>query len=241
MQGNSGYETGMNARDNRILVADDDPDLRGLVVRVLERAGFPVTAVGDGAAAVEAFFADTPALALLDIAMPRMDGWTALGRMREASDVPIIMLTARTSETEKVRALRAGADDYLTKPFGTQELVARIEAVLRRSPDTNAAVLLEDRRLTVDVPAREAAVEGTPVPLTPLEFRLLVTLMQHRDEVLSTDRLCELVWDDPTGLGRDQVKLYVGYLRRKLAAAGPADWHPIENVRGHGYRYVYVD
>ncbi|MBC7593512.1 MAG: response regulator transcription factor [Kineosporiaceae bacterium] len=226
-------------KPTHILVADDDPDLRRLVERILTRAGYPVTTAEDGQQALDHFFRTLPGLVILDITMPRLDGWTTLERIREASNVPIIMLTALAAPTEKVRALRGGADDYLTKPFNGPELIARIQAALRRAPRTAIAQLMTDGHLSIDIPSRAVTVDGEPVALTPLEFRLLVTLMQHQGELLSSERLCEIVWDDPTGISRDQVKLYVGYLRRKLAPAGPTDWEPIENVRGHGYRYRY--
>jgi DNA-binding response OmpR family regulator len=144
------------------------------------------------------------------------------------------MLTARESELEKVRALKGGADDYVTKPFGRQELVARIEAHLRRhgGQDEPQADVYEDGHVMIDFASRSVRVDGRAVSLTPLEFRLLATLVGHPNQVLGRDQLRTLVWGDTSGVSPGQVKLYVGYLRRKLG-----DRVPIETVRGFGYRY----
>jgi DNA-binding response OmpR family regulator len=149
------------------------------------------------------------------------------------------MLTARGGELERVRGLKAGADDYVVKPFGSQELVARVEALLRRAPAPGPAVLQErydDDRLSIDFARRAVTFDGAEVSLTPLEFKLLAAFVRHPRLVLSRDQLLELVWGDAHGVSSDQVKLYVGYLRRKLAPEDPAGV-PIETVRGFGYRY----
>jgi DNA-binding response OmpR family regulator len=169
--------------------------------------------------------------------MPELDGWQTLERIRDLSDVPVAMLTARAAELEKVRGLKAGADDYVTKPFGRQELLARIEAMLRRSGGrSEKQETYADALLAVDFAQRSVAVNGTEVALTPLEFRLLAAFVRHPGQLLSHDQVLELVWGDSFGASRDQVKLYVGYLRRKLEGAG-ADGNVIETVRGFGYRY----
>jgi DNA-binding response OmpR family regulator len=196
-----------------VLVVDDDPDVRALVSTLLGRAGYLVTEAPDGRAALKALYGQRPDLVVLDVNMPDLDGWATLERIRDLSDVPVVMLSARGEELEKVRALRAGADDYVTKPFGRQELLARVESVLRR--------------LTVG----ERSVE-----LTPLEFKLLATFVEHPNQLLEHGQLLELVWGGERGTSRDQVKLYVGYLRKKLADAG-AQPGAIETVRGFGYRY----
>jgi len=149
----------------------------------------------------------------------------------------VAMLTARAAELEKVRGLKAGADDYVTKPFGRQELLARIEAMLRRSRGrSEKQETYADALLAVDFAQRSVAVNGAEVALTPLEFRLLAAFVRHPGQLLSHDQVLELVWGDSFGASRDQVKLYVGYLRRKLEGAG-ADGTVIETVRGFGYRY----
>lgn len=225
----------------RILVVDDEQDLRELVARVLGRSGYDVLVAEDGIEGVEACFEHAPDLVVLDVSMPRLDGWGVLDRIREVSEVPVIMLTARTAEVDRVRGLRAGADDYLPKPFGHQELVARIEALLRRArrdqPPPDARY--EDAFLTLDRVQRIVVVGGREVSLTPLEFRLLSVLVRHSGEVLTRERLRELVWNDVQTLAPEQVKLYVSYLRRKLDLDGSGT--PIETVRGAGYRYCPPD
>jgi DNA-binding response OmpR family regulator len=168
--------------------------------------------------------------------MPVLDGWQTLERIRHLSDVPVMMLTARDGELEKVRGLKAGADDYVTKPFGRQELVARVEALLRRAGDRGPEmVAYDDGLVRIDFAEARVLVDGNEVSLTPLEFKLLATFVRHPNQVLSRDQLLELVWEQALGGPTDQVKVYVGYLRRKLAQA--TSRAPIETVRGFGYRY----
>ncbi|HEU4448698.1 MAG TPA: response regulator transcription factor [Gaiellaceae bacterium] len=221
----------------RVLVVDDDADIRGLVRELLERQGYEVREAADGRQALRALYASPPDVVLLDVSMPELDGWQTLERIRDLSDVPVAMLTARAAELEKVRGLKAGADDYITKPFGRQELLARVEAMLRRAgPGEEAHETYADGLLTVDFGERRVTVKGRPVELTPLEFRLLAAFVRHPGQLLAHDQLLELVWGDAFASSRDQVKLYVGYLRRKLEAAG-AESSVIETVRGFGYRY----
>ena len=220
-----------------ILVVDDETDIRGLVRELLQRAGHDVIEAPDGNDALKRFYADKPDLVILDVQMPGLDGWGVLDRIRELSDVPVIMLTARAEELDKVRGLRAGADDYVTKPFGRQELLARVEAHLRRSRDRQEAPpQYADGFVQVDFPQRAVRAGGEDVSLTPLEFRLLSAFVRNPNQVLSHDQLVELAWGGAGSAERDQVKLYVGYLRRKLGE--PSDGEsPIETVRGFGYRY----
>jgi DNA-binding response OmpR family regulator len=219
-----------------ILIADDDADVRRLIVVLLERAGYRALEAADGQEALRLLYAQRPAAVVLDVTMPGLDGWKVLERIREVSDVPVLMLTAQGEELHRVRGLRAGADDYVPKPFGRQELLARIEALLRRSGG-NAEVTeaYRDELLEVDFPQRRVLVRGEPVSLTPLEFRLLGAFLRNPGQLLSRDQLLEMAWGDPAARS-GEVKLYVGYLRRKLdavAGAGVA----IETVRGFGYRY----
>jgi DNA-binding response OmpR family regulator len=221
-----------------VLVIDDDGDIRGLVAGLLERAGYEVNEASDGRDGLRAVFSDRPDLVLLDVTMPGLDGWAALERIRELTDVPVLMLTARSDELEKVRGLKAGADDYMTKPFGRQELLARVEALLRRkrrAGEEPPAVYADDA-ITVEFKQRSAQSDGVDLPLTPLEFRLLSAFVQHPNQVLSREQLLELAWGDPYGVSEDQVKLYVGYLRKKLGTNAGTE-SPIETVRGFGYRY----
>src|SRR5262245_12347999 len=163
--------------------------------------------------------------------MPGLDGYDTLERIRDLSDVPVLMLTARAEELEKVRGLSGGADDYVSKPFGHQELVARVQALLRRAPASSVRESYADAFLEIDYGGRLVTVAGEEVRLTPLEFRLLSVFVEHPNQVLSRDQLLELVWSDGYGVSDDQVKLYVGYLRRKLAPGAPEST-PVETVRG---------
>jgi DNA-binding response OmpR family regulator len=222
--------------ERRILVVDDDADIRGLVRELLERRGFEVAEAADGKQALQEMYAARPDLVVLDVSMPGLDGWTTLERIRELSDVPVVMLTARSEELEKTRGLRAGADDYVTKPFGRQELLARIEGLLRRAGGREAAPeTYSDAFLSIDFAQRAVTAGDQPVELTPLEFKLLTAFVRHPNQVLSHEQLLELVWGD-LDASREQVKLYVGYLRRKLSPEAP-DQAPIETRRGFGYAY----
>jgi DNA-binding response OmpR family regulator len=219
----------------RILVIDDEEDIRNLLAELLRRAGHDVEEAENGRAGLRALHAAHPDIVLLDVSMPELDGWQTLERIRDLSDVPVLMLTARGDELERVRGLKAGADDYVTKPFGRQELLARVEALLRRAAARSREEPPEaysDTRLTIDFAQRAVTFDGRNVALTPLEFKLLATFVRHPRQVLSRDQLLELVWGDAYGVSPDQVKIYVGYLRRKLGSQAP-----IETVRGFGYRY----
>jgi DNA-binding response OmpR family regulator len=221
----------------RILVVDDDPVTRDLLRGVLERAGHEVREAGDGRAGLRDLYAASPDLVILDVEMPELDGWATLERIRDLSDVPVLMLTARETELERVRGLHSGADDYVVKPFGHQELAARVQALLRRAGDrAPAQETYTDSRIEIDVARRAVRYDGRDVRLTPLEFKLLRTFVRNPNLVLSRDQLLELVWGDTIGVSPEQVKLYVGYLRRKLDPDAPQST-PIETVRGFGYRY----
>jgi DNA-binding response OmpR family regulator len=223
----------------RVLVVDDDDDIRRLVRTLLERTGATVKDAANGRDGLREFHAWRPDLVVLDVNMPEMDGWNVLERIRDMSEVPVLMLTARGDELERVRGLQSGADDYVVKPFGKQELVARIQALLRRAARGGSETEAEtyaDSFVSIDWGQARVTVGDRDVQLTPLEFRLLSTFVRHPRQVLSRDQLLELVWGDAFGVGGDQVKLYVGYLRRKLDPKEP-DSVPIETVRGFGYRY----
>jgi DNA-binding response OmpR family regulator len=223
---------------SRVLVVDDEPDIRRLLGELLRRAGHDVVEAENGRAGLRAFHASPPDLVVLDVSMPELDGWQTLERIRDLSDVPVLMLTARGDELERVRGLQAGADDYVVKPFGRQELLARVQAILRRSAarPTETAESYVDERVEIDFGQRAVRYAGQDVSLTPLEFKLLAAFVRHPRQVLSRDQLLDLVWGDAYGVSGDQVKLYVGYLRRKLDPDSPESV-PIETVRGFGYRY----
>jgi DNA-binding response OmpR family regulator len=221
----------------RILVVDDDPVTRDLLRGVLERAGHEVREAGDGRAGLRDLYAASPDLVILDVEMPELDGWATLERIRDLSDVPVLMLTARETELERVRGLHGGADDYVVKPFGHQELAARVQALLRRAGDrVPAQETYADPRIEIDVAQRAVRYDERDVRLTPLEFKLLSTFVRNPNQVLNRDQLLELVWGDAIGVSPEQVKLYVGYLRHKLDPDAPQST-PIETVRGFGYRY----
>jgi DNA-binding response OmpR family regulator len=225
-------------KGRRVLVIDDDDDIRSLVAELLQRAGLEVDQAADGRSGLRAFHQSPPDLVVLDVSMPDFDGWQTLERIRDLSDVPVMMVTARGAELERVRGLQAGADDYLVKPFGRQELVARVQALLRRArpSDDNRQETYADDRVTIDFAQRAVSYDGREVTLTPLEFKLLAAFVRHPRQVLSREQLLQLVWGNAYGVSGDQVKLYVGYLRRKLDPEQP-DRVPIETVRGFGYRY----
>ncbi|MGH2880287.1 MAG: response regulator transcription factor [Solirubrobacteraceae bacterium] len=242
---------------SRVLVIDDDEVLRGVVRELLQRSGHDVGEAADGKAGLRAVYARRPDLVILDVEMPELDGWQTLERIRELSDVPVLMLTAREAELERVRGLQGGADDYVVKPFGRQELVARVQALLRRAAPgpidavsvggadsadggRSAGAGYADGRTSIDFAAHVVRFDDRLVELTPLEFKLLAAFVRHPNQVLSHDQLLELVWGDSYGVSPDQVKLYVGYLRRKLSPEDPG-CTPVQTVRGFGYRYRRPD
>jgi DNA-binding response OmpR family regulator len=229
----------------RVLVVDDDEMIRMVVRRLVEVDGGFVTEAPTGEEGLRALYDARPQIVVLDIGLPGIDGWRVLERIRQLTDVPVVMLSAHADELEKVRALRAGADDYVTKPFGPQELLARLQAHLRRAgvrprdargdDAAGGEAVYRDAAVSVDFLHAEATVHDRAVTLTPREFRLLGALVRHAGLTLSPEQILGLAWDDPGGDMR-RVKVYVGYLRAKLAAAG-LDPPPIETVRGFGYRY----
>jgi DNA-binding response OmpR family regulator len=227
----------MTSAKRTVLVIEDDKDISLGIRTVLARSGFDVTTAPDGKQGLRAFHLQRPNLVVLDIGLPALDGWTVLERIRDLSDVPVLILTAHAKEADKVRGLCGGADDYLTKPFGNRELAARAETLLRRvrtgKPESEN---FDDGMVAVNFVAHEVTVHGAPVALTPTEFRLLAALVRNRGQVLSASRLLELAWSDPFGIGPERVKYTVMRLRRKLGANEGGD-DTIEAVRGFGYRY----
>jgi len=230
----SWYELRM--KGDKVLIVEDDDDLRDLVRTVVEREGMATIEAADGREGLRQFYEHRPRLVILDIGLPELNGWQVLERVRELGDVPVLILTANADELDKVRGLREGADDYVTKPFGRQELIARVEALLRRAGDNRMPDELHaDGLMEIDFTQRRVTVGETELDLTPTEFRLLAALARHPNQVLSHDQLLEMAWGDSVNRSRQQVKLYIGYLRRKLVDV--ADTDPIETVRGFGYRY----
>jgi DNA-binding response OmpR family regulator len=223
-----------------VLVIDDDETIRAVLRRIAEMAGAIVTEASTGEEGLRALYSERPDVVVLDIGLPGLDGWQVLERIRQLTDLPVVMVSAHDDELEKVRALQAGADDYVTKPFGAPELLARLQVQVRhagpRTPGEGAPLRpYRDAALAVDFLHAEATALDKPLPLTPREFRLLAALVRHPGHTLSPEQLLDLAWDDPAGDPR-RVKVYVGYLRAKFVEAG-LDPPPIETVRGFGYRY----
>lgn len=221
-----------------ILLVDDEPNIVELARLYLEREGYRVAAVGDGRAALERAAADPPALMVLDLMLPGVDGYEVCRQVRAKSDLPIIMLTARDEDIDKIIGLELGADDYLTKPFNPRELVARVKAILRRSaaahtaPAEAAPLHLGD--LSIDPARREVSVAGQRVTLRAKEFDLLLSLAEHQGRVLTREQLLNLVWGyDFYGQTRT-VDVHIAHLRKALAGSRVT----IETLTGVGYKLV---
>lgn len=221
----------------KILVIDDDRTLLGLLRRSLEKAGYRFIGVTNGIDGLQSVYKDQPDLVILDVMMPRMDGWETCLRIREVSQVPIIMLTAKEEEADKVKGFECGADDYVTKPFSFAELTARVGAVLHRArrgkPAEVPRVYIFDE-LVVDVDHKEVSVQGQPVDLTPTEFELLVCLAENAGRTVTHERLLARVWGDEY-VDTGYVKRYIWYLRRKIER-DPSNPEYIITERGFGYR-----
>ena len=229
----------MAANGKKILVVEDEEGIRVFLTTRLGRAGYEVVEAVNGLEGLQKFYSDRPDIVILDIAMPEMDGWQTLQRIREVSTVPVLMLTAATQEHEKIRGLDGGADDYITKPFSGDELLARVAAVLRRTGqpvkelETN---VYNDAELSIDFQRHEVFVRGEPVVLSATEFRLLSALTSNEGNVLSQERLLDLVWGQDYEDSLNIVRLYINYLRQKIEIE-PSKPKLIETVRGFGYRY----
>ena len=212
----------MTAKKTTILTADDDPQLLRLVTRNLEFEDYAVLTARDGKQALDLILQHTPDAVLLDVMMPRMDGFTVCQRVREFSAVPIILVTARGQDQDKVRGLDMGADDYLTKPFNVDELLARVRAVLRRAqfamnePDQMLQTLLTIGELTIDSAQHLVKMKGQEVGTTPIEYRLLSYLAQNVGRVLTQDLLLEHVWGTDYIGESHMLQVNINRLRRKL-------------------------
>lgn len=228
--------------ETRVLVVDDEAPLREFVRRNLEVRGYRVSTASNGLEALALFGAQPFDLVILDLMMPHLDGLETTRRIRERSLVPIVILTALGEEHDKVRAFEIGADDYLTKPFGVEELLARVKAVLRRSvwsemsPPSRPA-RLSRRGILLDLETHQASVGGRPVELTPIEFNLLYYLMLETGKVIAPRALLQRVWGPEYLDEVEYVRVYVGRLRKKLETPDHQG-ELIETVRGVGYRFV---
>lgn len=224
----------------RILVVDDEKGLARIIRLNLEQDGFEVVEAYNGTQAMEKLRTTLPDLVLLDVMMPDMDGFTVLKMIREIGNTPVIMLTAKGEENDKVKGLELGADDYVTKPFSPRELTSRIKAVLRRgdfSRDEETGKIVVDDRLTIDFDRHEVWVEGELVQLRPTEYRLLYHLVQNAGWVLTHDQILNKVWGYEYENEPHYVRLYINYLRKKLEV-DPANPKYILTERGVGYRFV---
>ncbi len=221
-----------------ILIIEDEASIRTVVRAYLEQAGFRVLLATSGPEGVEVAHRDHPDLVILDLNLPGMDGTEVAARLRQESDVFIIMLTARSEESDRIAGLRIGADDYVTKPFSPRELVARVEAILRRrrSPTPAGDSSLRFVHVRIDPDRREVTVGDQVIDLTTTEFDVLLALARHHGRVLNREQILDLVWGDDF-YGTDRVvDVYVGQVRRKLEAV--VDVPLIQTVRGVGYKFI---
>ncbi len=233
----------MTAKKARIVTADDDPQLLRLIARNLEFEGYDVGVASDGQLALEQIERFDPDLVLLDVMMPRMDGFTVTSRVREFSAVPIIIVTARGQDQDKIRGLDLGADDYLTRPFSVEELLARVRAVLRRAhlveqePAQGRASIATIGELRIDYAQHLVTRAGQEVTLTPTEYRLLAYLAQNAGRVLTQDLLLEHVWGVDYLGESHMLQVNINRLRRKLEA-DPAHPRYLRTKAGIGYLLV---
>ncbi len=220
-----------------ILVIDDDETLLGLLAEHLGKAGYRVATTTSGVAGLQNFYEHHPDLVILDVMMPKMDGWVVCERVREISNVSVIMLTAKGEERDRLRGFRLGVDDYVVKPFSFAELVARVGAVLARSrratSESHAAPLVRSN-VVIDLVERRVTRAGQPIHLTPTEFRLLAALAERPGHTLSPETLLSRVWGDEYADDVENVKRYIHYLRQKLET-DPDHPQLILTERGFGY------
>jgi two-component system response regulator ResD len=225
--------------EERVLVVDDEPTVREVVQHYLEREGYRVQVAGDGAAALAALAADAPDLIVLDLMLPGVDGLDVCRQVRARGSTPIIMLTAKGHESDRIVGLELGADDYVVKPFSPRELVARVRSVLRRTlaSDAQRPAPLQAGDVRVDPSTREVTVAGRPVSLTVREFDLLAFLVRHPRQVFTRGQLLRQVWEY-TWLGdTSTVTVHVRRLREKVED-DPSNPRRLQTVYGVGYRFV---
>lgn len=221
----------------RILLIDDDTSLTAMLGEILQLHGFEVAGATGGEVALERIAADPPDLVVLDVMLPGISGFEVLARLRQGSEVPVIMLTARGAESERIAGLTGGADDYLAKPFNPLELIARIRAILKRTPSRAAAAAHEGLAagsLRLDLKRFELTAHGRPIPLTPAEMRVIEVLMRRHGDVLSRNELTEYALQRPLEPYDRSIDTIMSKLRRKLADADVDDPR-IRGIRGHGY------
>jgi len=224
---------------NRIALVEDEPSIREVVSLYLKRAGFIVTAYPDGLAALEGINLTMPDLVVLDVMLPGIDGFTLMSRLRDHSDVPIILLTSRREESDRIAGLELGADDYVVKPFSPQELVSRIRAVLRRvhsSPEPGDAIALSFGDLSINPKTRLIMHAGQEVILTPKEFDMLYYLAQHPKQVFTRDQLLQNIWGISEFIDPGTVTVHIRRLREKIEK-DPTSPVRLVTVWGVGYKF----
>ena len=223
----------------RVLVIDDDNTLLLLLRQSLEKAGYTIFTATNGLAGLQQMYEHHPDLIILDVMMPRMDGWETVSRIREMSEVPVIMLTAKDEEADKIRGFAAGVDDYVTKPFSFAELAARVGAVLhrsRRATPTPPSRTYAVGDVVIDLDNRRVTKRGEPVTLTPTEYKLMAVLVENAGRVLSREQLLSQVWGDAYIGDTDYIKRYIWYLRQKIEDDPSAPEYVLTD-RGFGYSF----
>lgn len=226
----------MTSSPIRVLVIDDDPDLLSALAITLRAHRYAVQTAASGAAGLELAGAEPPDIAVVDLGLPDMDGTAVIARLRTWTDVPILVLSGRADSSDKVEALDAGADDYVTKPFSADELLARLRAAARRAPAADASPTVQLGAATVDLAAQRVTKDGADVHLTPTEWQLLEVLVRHPGKLLSRRTLLRSAWGPGYETADGSLRLYMGQLRRKLEE-DPARPRHLLNEPGLGYRF----
>lgn len=224
-----------------VLVVDDDSEIRDVIHVYLRNEGYCVLEAADGLEALEVLKSNTVHLVILDVMMPRMDGIKTCFKIRETSKLPIIMLSAKEEDIDKITGLTTGADDYVTKPFNPLELLARVKAQLRRQtfaekePNEPIDSLIRIQDLVIDKAKHSVTMKGTEISLTPLEFSILELLVSHPGQVFSADKIYESVWNEPSGYTNNTVMVHIRNLREKIEDF-PREPRYIKTVWGVGYK-----
>jgi Response regulators consisting of a CheY-like receiver domain and a winged-helix DNA-binding domain len=225
--------------DKKVLIIDDDPDLRQLAGMLFKKAGAQIFTAQDGLDGISKLFTCNPSLIILDVVMPEINGFEVCRRIRQVSDIPIIMLTSLNHEKDMLQGLDSGADDFLSKPFSGEVLIARAKTVLRRSQKGNPPspnYEFNNGHLSIDIDRRQVLVEEKRLKLSPIEFRLLVYLARHAGKVLTFDHILTNVWGTEYKGSMDYVHVYVSHLRNKIEE-NPKDPRYILTVHGIGYMF----
>ncbi|HXF69701.1 MAG TPA: response regulator transcription factor [Thermoflexus sp.] len=224
----------------KILIIEDDAELARFLAWQLEQSAYEVSIAYNGQEGLNLLRSQNPDLVLLDLMLPEMDGWEVLQAIRSSEETPVIIISALGAESDIVRGLESGADDYLVKPFGPRQLIARVQAVLRRYESATSRGIYDNGRLYVNLITQEVRVDGRPVELTPTEFKLLSTMARFAGRPLTHDFLLREVWGEEHIQDRGYLKLYIWYLRQKIE---PDPTRPlfIRTERGIGYRLVGPD